>query len=126
MSSLSKKFTFCFSCLFSLLFALPTSAAEQKDWKRFRFELEGGPVWQAKNDVRIPGSSGTEFSFKDLTGCGPYAAGRFTFDWNVQERHGLRVEVAPLRIDENGTFGQPVTFAGQLFPRNSNRRQIQI
>lgn len=66
------------------------------------------------------------FRLSDLTGCGPYAAGRFTFDWNVQERHGLRVEVAPLRIDENGTFGQPVTFAGQLFPRNSNRRQIQI
>jgi len=48
--------------------------------------------------VRIPGSSGTEFSFKDLTGCGPYAAGRFTFDWNVQERHGLRVEVALLGL----------------------------
>ena len=66
MSSLSKTFTFCFCFLFSLLLAFPTSAAEQKDWKRFRFELEGGPVWQAKNDVRIPGNTGTEFSFKDL------------------------------------------------------------
>jgi hypothetical protein len=38
MSSVSTKLTFCFSCLFSLLLALPTMAAEQKDWKRFRFE----------------------------------------------------------------------------------------
>jgi len=115
MSSLSKTFTFCFSFLFSLLLAFPTSAAEQKDWNRFRFELEGGPVWQAKNDVRIPGNTGTEFSFKDLTGSGPYAAGRFTFDWNIRERHGLRLEVAPLRIDGTGTFNQPVSFAGTTF-----------
>jgi hypothetical protein len=41
-------------------------AAEQKDSKCFRFELKGGWVWQAKNDVRIPGNTGTEFSLKDL------------------------------------------------------------
>jgi hypothetical protein len=115
MFSLHKTSIFCIGCLFSLLLALQASAAEQQAWKRFRFEVEGGPVWQANNDVRIPGNSGTEFSFKDLTGSGPYAAGRFTFDWNVRERHGLRFEVAPLRIDGNGTFGQPVSFAGITF-----------
>jgi hypothetical protein len=115
MSSVSTKLTFCFSCLFSLLLALPTMAAEQKDLKRFRFEVEGGPVWQTKNDVRIPGNTGTEFSFKDLTGSGPYAAGRFTFDWNFLERHGLRLEVVPLRFDGTGTFNQPVSFAGTTF-----------
>jgi len=115
MSSVSKTLTFCFISFFSLLLALPTMAAEQKDWKRFRFELEGGPVWQSKNDVRIPGNTGTEFSFKDLTGSGPYAAGRFTFDWHFLERHGLRLEIAPLRIDGNGTFDQPVSFAGTTF-----------
>jgi hypothetical protein len=115
MSSAPKKLTFCLVFLFLLLLALPTMAAEQKDWKRFRFELEGGPVWQAKNDVRIPGNTGTDFSFKDLIGSGPYAAGRFTFDWNFLERHGLRLEIAPLRIDGNGTFNQPVSFAGATF-----------
>jgi hypothetical protein len=65
--------------------------------------------------VRIPGNTGTEFSFKDLTGSGPYAAGRFTFDWNFLERHGLRLEVVPLRIDGTGTFNQPVSFAGTTF-----------
>ena len=115
MSRLLKKFIFCFICLFSLLLALSTSAAEQKDFKRFRFELEGGPAWQSKNDVQIPGNTGTEFSFRDLTGSGPYAAGRFTVDWNFLERHGLRLEVAPLRFDGTGTFNQPVSFAGRTF-----------
>jgi len=115
MSSPSKKFAFCLSFLFSLLLAFPTSAAEQKDSNRFRFELEGGPVWQARNDVRIPGNTGTEFSFTDLAGSGPYAAGRFTFDWNFLERHGLRLEVAPLRFDGTGTLNQPVSFAGTTF-----------
>ena len=115
MSSVSKTLILCFIFFFSLLLAPPTMAAEQKDWKRFRFELEGGPVWQSKNDVRIPGNTGTEFSFKDLTGSGPYAAGRFTFDWQFLERHGLRLEIAPLRIDGNGTFDQPVSFAGTTF-----------
>jgi len=115
MSHLSKKLTFFFICLFFLLLAFTASAAEQKDWKRFRFELEGGPVWQSKNDVQIPGDTGTEFSFEDLTGSGPYTAGRFTFDWNFLERHGLRLEVAPLRFDGTGTFNQPVSFAGTTF-----------
>ena len=66
MSRISTKLTFCFSGLFLLFLALPTMAAEQKDLKRFRFEVEGGPVWQAKNDVRIPGNTGKEFSFKDV------------------------------------------------------------
>jgi hypothetical protein len=115
MFGFSKTYTICLSCLWLLLSAFQASAAEQKDWTRFRFELEGGPVWQSKNDVQIPGNTGTEFSFKDLTGSGPFPAGRFTFDWNILERHGLRFEVAPLRIDGNGAFGQPVSFAGTTF-----------
>ena len=115
MFSVSKKLTFCLSCIFSLLLAFSALAAEQNDRKRFRIELEGGPVWQAKNDVRIPGNTRTEFSFKDLTGSIGSASGRFTFDWNVRERHGLRLEVAPLRFDGTGTLNSPVSFAGTTF-----------
>lgn len=99
----------------SLFGVIAAAADDQNDRKHFRFELEGGPVWQAKNDVRIPGNTGTKFSFKDLTESGPYAAGRFTLDWNFLERHGLRLEVAPLSFDGTGTFNQPVSFAGTTF-----------
>lgn len=115
MSRLSKT-PLIFFIVYALVSLAYTAAAEERNqWKRFRFELEGGPVWQAKNDVQIPGNTGTEFSFKDLTGSGPYAAGRFTFDWNIVERHGLRFEFAPLRIEGTGTFNRPVSFAGTTF-----------
>ena len=115
MPSLTKTSIISLMCLLPVFLASPSLAAETNDWKRFRFELEGGPVWQTKNDVRIPGNTGTQFSFKDLVGSGPYAAGRFTFDWNIRKRHGLRLEIAPLRIEGNGAFGQPVSFAGTTF-----------
>ncbi len=115
MSTVTKVFVlFCIG-YFSLLFVFPTFAAEQKEWKNFHLELESGPVWQSKNDVRIPGNTGTEFSFNDLTGSGPYATGRFTFDWHILERHGLRLEIAPLRVDGTDRFDRPVQFAGTTF-----------
>ena len=124
--SLKTSITFLI-CLFTACLAFPVLAAENIEMKRFRFELEGGAVWQTKNDVRIPGDTGTEFSFKDLTGIGPYAAGRFTFEWNIRERHGLRFVVAPLRIDGNGTFSQPVSFAGTTFsPGTSTEGKYQF
>jgi hypothetical protein len=66
MPIVSRDLNFCYWCLFSLLLALQTMAAEQKDWKCFRFELEGRTVWLTKNDVRIPGNIGSEFSINDL------------------------------------------------------------
>jgi hypothetical protein len=36
------------------------------------------------------------------------------------ERHGLRLEIAPLRIDGNSTFDQPVNFAGATFSPNTS------
>ena len=115
MHGLLKISALFFACFLSLFWAVPASADVQNNWERFRFELEFGPVWQAKNNVRIPGDAGTEFSFKDLIGSGPYASGRFIFDWNIRERHGLRIEITPLQIDGNGTFDKPVSFAGTNF-----------
>ena len=83
--------------------------------KRFDIELEAGPVWQSKNDVRIPGDSGTRYSFKNLTGDGPYAAGRLSVGWDIRERHGLKFVVAPLRVNGSGTFDKTVSFAGSTF-----------
>jgi hypothetical protein len=96
-------------------FTTELQAADQNKLERLRLEFEAGPVWQSKNDVRIPGNSGTSFSFKDLTGTGPYASGRLSLDWNIRERHGLRFLVAPLQIEGTGTFDQSVDFAGTTF-----------
>jgi len=96
-------------------FTVTAIAAEQDAGQGFRIEIEVGPVWQSKNDVRIPGNSGTLFSFGDLTGSGPYAAGRLTIGWDIRERHSLKFVAAPLRVTGRGTFDQAVSFAGSTF-----------
>jgi hypothetical protein len=81
----------------------------------WRVEVEGGAFWSARNDVRIPGDSGTRFSFEDLTGGGPWPIGRVTAEWDVSDRHGVRLIYAPVRADGTGTLSQPTNFDGTMF-----------
>src|SRR5690606_16621111 len=79
--------------------AAPTAAIAQTP--RFVLELEGGATWQASNDVEIPNDgSATRFSLSDLTGSGPWPAGRVYLTWNLGERHGLRALAAPFSLTE--------------------------
>ena len=99
--------------LASAAIASPATAA---DTPRFNLELEAGPVWQSSNDVQIPNSElGTRFSLKDLVGAGPWPAGRIYFTWNINNKHGLRVLLAPLSYTETGIFDDEVLFAGEAY-----------
>jgi len=115
MYCLRKTVILAFALWFMVFHAARALAADQDPGKRFDIELEAGPVWQSKNDVRIPGNSGTRYSFNDLTGSGPYAAGRLALGWDIGERHGLKFVVAPLRVNGSGTFDKTVSFAGSTF-----------
>lgn len=79
-------------------------------------EVEAGPVWQTKNDVRIPNNdTATRFSLVDLVGNGPVGSGRLYVTWNINDRHGVRVLAAPLTFEETGTPGGDISFAGTTF-----------
>jgi hypothetical protein len=80
-----------------------------------RLRVEAGGVWQARNDVRIPGDAGTRFALDDITGNGPYAFGRVELAADLAERHALRLVYAPLRLSETGNAAAPVEFAGERF-----------
>ena len=96
----------------ALALALPLTVSAQ-DTPRFAVEVEAGPVFQTRNDVRIPNNaSATRFSVRELVGSGPWPAGRVYVTWNINERHGLRALVAPLSITETGVLGRAVNFAG--------------
>ena len=104
------RFGFAFAMLVCL--AVPTHA---QDRERFYVEVEGGPVWQTRNDVRVPSEGGTDFSLVDTIGKGPDAAFRVDVGFDPWEKHGFRVVIAPLEIDGQGSFDEPVSFAGELF-----------
>ena len=93
---------------------IPCAAAAQTP--RLVLELEGGAVWQSYNDAEIPNDgSATRFSLSDLTGSGPWPAGRVYLTWNLGERHGLRALAAPLSITETGVSDAPIDFEGGRF-----------
>jgi hypothetical protein len=82
----------------------------------FVSELEIGAVWQSRNDGQIPNDeSGTRFSIVDLIGNGPYPAARLYFTWNIAERHGLRLLLAPLSITDSGVPESSIDFEGETF-----------
>jgi len=82
----------------------------------FALELEGALFWQHRNDVRIPNNdTATEFSLVDVIGSGPYGAFRVEADFDVAEKHGFRVVVAPLEVEDDGVLDAPVSFAGTIF-----------
>lgn len=81
---------------------------------RFFVSAEGDLTWQSRNDVRIPGDDGTKFSLADF-GTGPFPSFRFYAGHIWNGRHEVRVLLAPLAIDLNGQFDQPVDFDGATF-----------
>jgi hypothetical protein len=79
-------------------------------------EFEGGPAWQTSNNVEIPNDgTATRFSLRDVVGSGPWPAARLYATWNINERHGLRLLLAPLSVTENGVLDSTVSFAGATY-----------
>lgn len=95
----------------------PISAnAESRPTPNLVVEVEGGPVWQTRNDVQIPNdATGTRFSLAEVAGKGPWPATRAYVTWNLNEEHGLRVLMAPLSITEMARLASPIDFAGESF-----------
>jgi hypothetical protein len=102
-----------FPAFFLILIFVP-SAALASD-KKFRIDVEFGPVWQSGNDVRVPNDTGTTFSLRDVQGSGPFASGRISLDYALNPKHELRLVAAPLSLSETGSLNSPVSFAGKSF-----------
>jgi hypothetical protein len=83
---------------------------------RFVIDVEGGPVWQSYNDAEIPNDgTATRFSIRNLLGSGPWPGGRLTATWNLGERHGVRLLLAPLSVSGTGVPAEALRFAGATY-----------
>ena len=104
------------SLLSALALLVPAPAAAQMRTPRLAIELEGGALWQSRNDVEIPNDgSATRFSLVDVAGNGPWPTARLYVTWNLTERHGLRLLIAPFSLTESGVLDVPVRFAGASY-----------
>jgi hypothetical protein len=82
---------------------------------RWSIGLETGATWQSRNDVQIPGDTGTRFSLKDLVGSGPFPFYRVELTYDIAPRHSLRFLIAPLEYTDTGTLDKNVFFVDQTF-----------
>jgi hypothetical protein len=99
-----------------LTVAVPARAQQTRPTPRLAIEVEAGQVWQSRNAAQIPNDeSATRFSLVPIVGKGPWPAVRGYVTWNVNERHALRLLVAPLSIRESGTLARPIQFAGASY-----------
>jgi hypothetical protein len=95
-----------------LLLCFPLFGTESKT--NWFLQMETGPVWQTRNDCRIPGDSGTLFSIKDF-GNGPYLSGRIYAGYRWTEKSELRVLFAPLSLKGAQVLNSNISFQGQTF-----------
>ncbi|MCF8053917.1 MAG: hypothetical protein K9K75_01655 [Deltaproteobacteria bacterium] len=99
-------------CVLSMLLLTIASPALAKD---IDVQLEGGGVWFSRNDVRTPGNGGTKFDMLDLTGKGPYPYMRLYATHYINDKHALRLTLAPLEVSGTGRLLEDVTFNDDVF-----------
>jgi hypothetical protein len=82
--------------------------------------LEAGVVATSRNDVRIPGSTGSPLSLSDELSSPASPAFRLRVGYRLAERHLISALYAPLQLEARGSVGRELTFAGQSFPAGSS------
>jgi hypothetical protein len=113
----TRRAAICASGIISLLTLEPAIAADPS----VKLRLSVGSSWQARNDVQIPNTDlGTRFSLQEAAGSGPTPYARFELNWTINEKHGVRVLLAPLSYTETVMFEQDVRFAGASFGSNQS------
>jgi hypothetical protein len=82
-------------------------------------DAEGGWVWCTKNDVRIPGDTGTPFSLANDFSLESKFAFRVRLGYQVHPRHSLSVLYAPLSLNAEGRVNKDIFFNGVTFSANA-------
>jgi hypothetical protein len=99
------------SCLFA---AGKVAAADNVNLR-----LSVGNSFQTRNDVQVPNTDlGTRFSLGNIVGEGPLTAARLEVRWAINERHGVRVLLAPLSYTKSVILPEPVLFEGGSFSQD--------
>ena len=94
-----------------VLFAQNVSSLESP----WQFSLEGGALYQTISDVEIPPGTGTRFSLVDAVGPGPLPFVRFEAKYAINNKHRMRLLLAPLEIEAHGQLDKDVVYHGETF-----------
>ncbi|NIO29752.1 MAG: hypothetical protein GTO29_14495 [Candidatus Latescibacteria bacterium] len=106
------------SAMLVLLMQSSVSHAAASQLGGLRIDVEAGPIWQSRNDVEIPNDgTATRFSLADLIGNAPSLFYRISLAYDLTERHGFRLLLAPLTISGSGSPLDTINFEGRTFEK---------
>ncbi len=80
------------------------------------FDFENGLALPGYNDVKIPGDSGTLFSFSKELKAGSSYFFRVRLGYQWRSRHAISVFAAPLRLRASGKVDREIVFFEEKFP----------
>jgi|SRR5688572_9931359 len=81
--------------------------------------LEAGVVATSRNDVRIPGGTGSPLSLTDELSSPASPAFRVRAGYRFGERHLVSALYAPLQLEARGSAARELAFAGETFAAGS-------
>jgi hypothetical protein len=77
-------------------------------------------VSTAKNNVQIPGDTGTRFSLCDDLQADAAFSGRLEAGYIRKDKDYFGIVIAPLSVDSHGSVAENISFAGTTFPANTD------
>ena len=89
-------------------------------YSQIGIDLETGLVRSGYNDVRIPGDTGTLFSFSEDLNADDAIYYRIRLNYSLSKKHKLSILYAPLTIHSTGKFDANVQFENLEFPSNTD------
>jgi hypothetical protein len=107
------------SFIYLFLLALSILPARTLD-AQISLDLETGIVSTGYNDIRIPGNQGTLFSLNEDLEASSKIFYRVRLNYKTGSRHTFSLLFAPLTILSDGRLPADISFAGEVFPANSD------
>lgn len=86
----------------------------------YLLNLQGAAVFTERNDVRIPGDSGTKFSLSDELTADREYTGRLEAGYIHRQRDYFGLVFAPLSVDSHGRMNRDIAFSGTTFPAGTD------
>jgi len=77
--------------------------------------LQGAAVFTEKNEIRIPGDGGTQFSLSDDLHADTAYTGRLEAGYVHKDRDYFGIVIAPLSVDSHGRADRDISFDGTTF-----------
>ncbi len=108
-----------FSIVLIILLAVLSIGAAAA-YAEYVINVQGAAVYTEKNDVQVPGDTGTRFSLCDNLQADTAFAGRLEAGYVHKNRDYFGIVIAPLSVDSHGSVNEDINFTGTIFPANTD------